>query len=279
MNCQETKELLSAYLDGELLIGLRPIASEHVERCPDCARELRSFEKLSQIASAFPSPVPSEHLWDQIEAELNDTLGDEKLFREPISTSRSWRFSSPGWLSAAVVMLVAFVFSWFAYQLRSPESQHTQFTTDFSHYLMEFRRDPDAAQQFLLTNYEHQSWTPDQTLLNIGFRPAVANGPPLEYRIESTNVVKMPCCTCVEAVVLRPDGSKIVIFEHQEVDPKWFGDRTEIVANCKGKQCRVVEVNDQLAASWKHNQRHITTIGLRDLTEISKLVAWSDGDR
>jgi hypothetical protein len=97
--------------------------------------------------------------------------------------------------------------------------------------------------------------------------------------MESTNVINMPCCTCVETVCQRSDGSRLVIFEHNDLDPQWFDDRPEIAAHCQGRQCRLVEVNDRLAATWSHDQRHITVIGIQDLDELSQLVAWFDNGK
>lgn len=97
------------------------------------------------------------------------------------------------------------------------------------------------------------------------------------YSVDSTYVMKMPCCTCVQCLCTRSDGSTIAIFEHDDEEAKeWFGDRPEMSANCNGKQCMLVELDDRIAASWKHDKRHFTVVGLRDVAELTNLVAWFD---
>jgi anti-sigma factor RsiW len=50
---------LGAYYDGELSEQRRAEFEAHIERCPACAAELRSYGKLSQaIASQLPAPMP-----------------------------------------------------------------------------------------------------------------------------------------------------------------------------------------------------------------------------
>ncbi len=87
--------------------------------------------------------------------------------------------------------------------------------------------------------------------------------------------MKMPCCTCVQCLCKRSDGSVIAIFEHDDEEmTEWFGDRPAMAANCSGKRCSLVEVNDRIAASWKRDKRHITVVGIRDVAELTELVAW-----
>ncbi|HUI80634.1 MAG TPA: anti-sigma factor [Bryobacteraceae bacterium] len=54
MNCQDVWPFLGAYLDGELdLVGSLDLEA-HFERCPECARELRSLQDLSAAISGAP---------------------------------------------------------------------------------------------------------------------------------------------------------------------------------------------------------------------------------
>ena len=51
MNCEQVRDSMSAYFDGEL-IGVADAHYEetrdHVASCESCAKELRSFEQLRQ---------------------------------------------------------------------------------------------------------------------------------------------------------------------------------------------------------------------------------------
>ncbi|MFV1965053.1 MAG: hypothetical protein ACC628_06490 [Pirellulaceae bacterium] len=90
----------------------------------------------------------------------------------------------------------------------------------------------------------------------------------------------MPCCVCIETVFRRNDGGKLLaVFEHAEAQPMWFGDGPQIKAYCNGKPTRIVQRDGQLVVSWKQDQRYVTVIGMRDVEEVTRLMAHLDGIR
>ncbi len=274
MNCPEVRTLLSAFYDGELADDLHAGVSEHLEQCADCAQELRGFERLSHISSTLNSPTLTENIWKRIETELDQALDVDPTPRLPLPASTRQPFSSPRLALLAAMVLVVAGLGWFAGKGRITTGHHDHFTAEFGHYLSEFHRDPDAAQQFLLAQYEHHPVAPEDAIERIGYRPVVADGVPTGYTIVSTIVMKMPCCTCVQCICKRSDGSTLVVYEHNDDDPRWFGDRPSITVNCDGQKCFLVELADSLAASWKRGDRYITLIGVRDVAEVAILVAW-----
>ncbi|MFT5527470.1 MAG: hypothetical protein ACI9G1_003456 [Pirellulaceae bacterium] len=42
---------------------------------------------------------------------------------------------------------------------------------------------------------------------------------------------------------------------------------------CGKKNCCLIELDDQIAASWKRVKRHITLIGVQDISEVSQIIA------
>lgn len=71
MNCDEVKNLMSAYFDGELSDEVREQVQQHVEGCADCRKELDGFSRLSQLASSATVSPPSAELWKRIESGLD----------------------------------------------------------------------------------------------------------------------------------------------------------------------------------------------------------------
>lgn len=263
MNCSENQELLSAYYDNELAANMRSRMSDHLDGCSECPRELARFEKLSMMAIAPSVPAPPEHLWSQIEQQLDWRPHDEQPVTESVDPSRRWSSLAPRLFALAATIFVALGIGWFTYPSWFVHGEQDPFTVEFGNYLEEFRRDPDAAQQILLAKYESRVVSPNQAIEWVGYRPAVADGLPDGYTLESTHVMKMPCCTCVQSVCERSDGSTLAIFEHDD-------DR------CNNEPCCLVELDDPIAASWKRGERHITLIGVRDVAEVSQIVAWLD---
>lgn len=272
MNCSEVQQFLSEYYDGELAEKLRRRVAEHLDHCPACARELGGFENMSQMASALDTPVPPEQLWNRIEAQLGRPSPVQ-----PQPVSKSSRPPPARWFALAASILFAMGLSWFTYQALTSHGEHSRFAAEIRQYLDEFHRDPDAAQQFLLAKYENESVQVDQAAKRVSYRPAVADGLPEGYKMEATNVMKMPCCTCVQCLCKRSDDSTVAIFEHDEGQTReWFGDRPEVSVNCHGTRCTLVETKNQITVTWTRGKRHLTIIGLRDVGEVTEFVAWFD---
>jgi len=272
MNCPETQELLSAYYDDELTDDVRTRVSEHLDRCSECAKQLAEFEHLSALAVSCSTPTPPTHLWDQLEKHL-----DRQSTAQPARFAQGWLSPVSRRLVLAAAVLIATGVGWFAYQKWFVHDEHPSMTAVFGRYLEQFRHDPDAAQQVLLATYEGQIVDTDQAIRQVGYRPAVADGLPGGYTVRSTCVMKMPCCTCVQSLCQRKDGTKLAIFEHNDKETtQWFGDRPKITARCDDTECCLVEMGDQIAASWKRGARHITVVGARDIGEVDRIVAWMD---
>jgi len=53
MNCQETKILLSEYLDRELSCEVRTVVRRHLAGCLDCADECRKLQKSIKLLKKF----------------------------------------------------------------------------------------------------------------------------------------------------------------------------------------------------------------------------------
>jgi hypothetical protein len=279
MDCSAVKELLSAYYDDELSSDERTAVAEHLAGCQDCARELNGFRGLSAMAEGLTHPEAPAQLWDQLEGQLDAS-------KASFQGANAWWTRWPlvenvpyVGLGLAVAAMILVTLGWVGYRTWLEQGSEQQFAAEFGEYIAEFQRDPYAAQQILLANYGGQAVDADQVVHTVGYRPAVADGLPAGYTVESSYVMKMPCCTCVQFLCKRSDGSSLAIFEHDDADPDWFGDRPEISATCNGKRCSLVQLDDRIAASWKRGDRHITVIGVRDTTEISELVAWLDEQR
>ncbi len=277
MNCSEVQELLSAYYDGEVAADIRTRVSEHLDGCSECAQPIARYEKLSEMATAIDTPAVPERIWSEIEQQLDrKSLEDRPALTPTVDHRRETVSPLSRRLALAAMILVAVGIGWFAYQSRF-QHDDGHFTAEIGHYLQEFQGDPAAAQQFLLAKYGNQSVDPQQAMQLVGYRPAVADGLPDGYSMESMHVIKMPCCTCVKCLCRRSDGSTIAIFEHDDDElDEWFGDRPERSQICGGKRCSLVELDSRIAVSWKHGKRHITVIGVRDVAEVEQLVTWFD---
>lgn len=282
MNCNEVKNLLSAYFDGELNGELHEQVRQHVEGCADCRKELDGFDRLSQFASSSTISPPSSELWRRIETGLDSDDAPTTTSRPSTSPRSATSWSTRRWAVLAATVLVAVSVGVVGYRSLFPSNehhQHHQFVAVFGEYLDRFKSDPYDAQSFLLSKYQHESVQPESAVDRVGYRPVVADGLPDGYSLVSTHVMKMPCCTCVQCLCRRVDGTTLAIFEHDEDEPEWFGARPTVNVTCQSKQCALVELPTSIAASWKSGKRHVTIIGAKDLAEVDSLVAWLERRR
>ncbi|HEY0322137.1 MAG TPA: zf-HC2 domain-containing protein [Pyrinomonadaceae bacterium] len=70
MNCEETKQALSSYMDDELSLPARAACDEHLRHCPVCREDLAATRALVRDMSALTRPLPPPDLI----ASINDAL-------------------------------------------------------------------------------------------------------------------------------------------------------------------------------------------------------------
>ncbi len=271
MNCPEVQEQLSAYHDGELKPQVRSRVAAHVASCDDCAKQLSEFESYSEAFKKLPQPEAPPSVWAGIASE--SVQSSRQLWLD----DRRRPQLSIGRLSlAASVMLMMGIGFWMVHQPEPFDSHQAEFAMTMDHYLKTLARDPDEAEQFLLDKYNGQTVNLEDAVRLVGYRPAVASGLPEEYTLASTSIMKMPCCTCFKAVCKRQDGSTLVLFEHDDEETEWFGERPSSMAHCGDTECCLVDLDSSIAATWKRGSRWVTAVGIRDAEEVSELVTWLD---
>ena len=279
---------LSAYHDGQLTAESRKGVTAHLAECSSCAAKLLEYEKLSTTFSKLPAASVPSSIWEGISKSLDgDGLGlrEEEHLRPtnipPASpVSKRQLLSHKLTLAASLVLLMG-VGIWGAGIWLTSDSQHShthdvhhaEFAETMTNYLHLLESNPEQAHGFLMQKYGGQVVSPEEAIKFVGYRPAINQGLPTGYTLESTSVLKMPCCTCVKSVCRREDGSTIVLFEHDEAELKLLGDRETQIAMCGDQECCLMSLDSSLAASWKAGSRLLTVIGIKDETELSELVS------
>ena len=133
MNCEEIKNLMDAYLDGEL----DPITSQKVEQhLPDCPKCEQAYEMETAMAHAISQAAPYYkaplELRERIQVSLREAVGTPTRrgsaaagplpVRRPEGVRRGVFFDMPwNWLAlAAAIALAAIVASSFLPKVRQP---------------------------------------------------------------------------------------------------------------------------------------------------------------
>ena len=277
MECREVQKLLSAYHDDELSVDVRSSIAEHVQSCSDCGRELSIFQSLSGMAKGLDDLEPPTRIWACIEAGLDADREGTSIIRPAAEQGRfprKWRMSM---LATAATILVATGVVWITTRSWHAPGHHGELSAAFEEFLEHFADSPETAQNVLFAKYGGESVDMAEATRQLGYRPAVAMGLPNGYSLEATYVLKMPCCTCVQSICRRDDGQVFAIFEHDEEQPAWFGDRPKTETECSGCSCSIARAGRGLIASWKANKRQLTVVGASDLEEIADLMGHFQG--
>jgi anti-sigma factor RsiW len=276
IDCLAVRELLSAYHDGELSPEMRFAAAKHLAQCEHCTCELEAFGELSNWTHTLAQPAsPPADLWPRVEEMLSGAglPTERRAARFGFAPTKRHILQ----LAIALAAAIAVAVSWFGFRTPSSHVDEHAMAAVFGEYLDEFRRDPRAAQQVLLSQYDGQLLNAGQVAARLGYRPAIATGLPDGYTLEATYFMKMPCCDCIQCLCRRSDGTVIAIFEHDDEQADWFGDRPTSSTMCNDTRCSLVQLQDRIAASWRRGNRHVTVIGARDTAEVDQLVAWFEG--
>lgn len=122
MNCWRTKQLLAAYLDGELSPSEATLVEEHVERCPECAELRDRIAALPPLDLPRLDPEAEERIWARMDAALEQAW-DRREVERPPSAARTLRerlfgglrmgkLSIPVPIAAAYLLLIAGLTAW-----------------------------------------------------------------------------------------------------------------------------------------------------------------------
>ena len=79
MTCRDNKDLMMAYLDGELDEAQKSTLQAHLKTCPQCQSELDEFNKLKEITDSISLTEPEdriwEHYWDNVYNRVERHIG------------------------------------------------------------------------------------------------------------------------------------------------------------------------------------------------------------
>ena len=65
MNCQDYKDLMMAYLDGELDAEQQKTLEQHLTSCGKCSAELKEFKELKHLTDNVKLIEPEDRIWNQ----------------------------------------------------------------------------------------------------------------------------------------------------------------------------------------------------------------------
>ena len=80
MECSNTQELLSEYVEGSLDNKRRVTVAEHIALCPACTREVRALETmLDFLHQRVPRREPVLNIWQELEVQVQEVVAEQRL--------------------------------------------------------------------------------------------------------------------------------------------------------------------------------------------------------
>ena len=103
MQCDRARELIGAYIDGELSGAERQAVAKHVKTCAACASLATDFQQLRDDLIAAGRETLPESLMDRVQAALVVENGEPVPLEAKSATRRAWFFHASK-LAAALAL-------------------------------------------------------------------------------------------------------------------------------------------------------------------------------
>jgi len=262
---------LSAYLDQEVSDEDRRQIEEHCEQCESCRTTVSQFVSIGRLMRQTEPRVNTDAMWERVATQLDNA--------DVLPTTTKSGISN--WVYALFAIAASISLFWFVARNNTSTKQdanvaahqHASLAVDFQDVFQLAKAQPKAAIARLVAKYQGQEVGQKAAINYLGYEPALFQNVPQGFTRVSTHVLNMPCCKCSATICERSDGTSVIVFEHKDEQPVWFGDSSSIETQCSGKTCKIVESAGQLAVSWKNQDRQLTVVGAIDLAEVNQWVA------
>ena len=103
MNCEQVRNLLDEYLDGELAAAQRASVDEHLAGCAPCRAELEILRNTATLVGSLPRVKAPKELTEDIKARLVSRPAAVRSRRRPVVLR--W-VGIGGWVAAAATLIV-----------------------------------------------------------------------------------------------------------------------------------------------------------------------------
>jgi len=106
MKCEDIQKELKAFLDDDINDQKKVEVKNHLDQCPNCAKELEQLRKLSEVLHTWKGIEPSAHMYKELESRIEPKESFwGKIFTYSFIKKAAFRFAEV----AAVVVLTLFI--------------------------------------------------------------------------------------------------------------------------------------------------------------------------
>ncbi len=286
MNCNESHDVMSAYLDNELDHTSMMRMQEHLSTCSECRAELEAFQRIGSLIAGAELPfVNNSKNWDAIEARLAEgenarfqSSSSKVVLRKPIASRQSLTLSV---IATAASIIIAFGYFFPSNPHDSHQHAHVAGAVDYSKLYESFSTDPMDA----FEGFANQYAVTEKSKSKLDFVPAVTKRLPDGYHLVSTRALNMPYCTCKDGTCKcgpnqcncsvsyckRADGSPLLVIEHCKSQQVNFGDEQHRIADAPQGEKVVFGQSENKVATWTGKKNRFTVLGVANDREVDSL--------
>ncbi len=277
MTCDEVRELLSGYCDGELEASAHEQVRLHLLTCRECAEEAQVLSGLGRLLASLGQCHPPEHLWERITTAVALPSGGDEPGRLAARPNVGLRAVRRRWVAAAALIAIvsSFSSSWIAARtwLVAPQPQpiQTTFGLALGAYVQELDEDNKDVFDRFLAMHQGREVSPDELVRQVGFTPLVLQELPNGLRLDKSYVLATTCCNAIELRYVK--GSQLVtVFQQGRGHPVLFDGFETETTRIDGVLCRRGRVGDIVIVNFDGAGRNTTLLARANYSEIPTMV-------
>ena len=269
MNCQQAREHLGPYIDGELDADPTAALESHLTGCISCRAEADALRELASSLSP-PAPEAPPSLWSAIESRLGQ---DERIWER--TPGRAMTRSVFGLRRVvALAAVIVFVVGLGLIGLAQFTSSASAATVDFSALLDNVQLNPRQAFRDFLTMYQGRPGTIEQAHRHAdGLNFAVPEFLPFGFKREAIYRLRFGDRPGLAATYAR-DGEFLAAIFHRPVKREDFGTHRDYDCVIGQHRGRAVRVGDwKLVHLTDPSTCHCVLSRLDETTEIPAIMS------
>ncbi|MDA2924306.1 zf-HC2 domain-containing protein [Acidobacteria bacterium AH-259-L09] len=270
--CFWLRRELSPYLDGEIPPLVAEKIGNHLERCPECEKELEALQGPGRLLRQMETPPAPPHLWETVLKRHQGRVlsKDREADRRLLPPFRP-RWALTLLIVGAFVVLTVLLVPELTFLRHSSLIINQAQAIDLGLYLDELNK----GSSLRTFDQKHQAArvSADEARQQCHFRVVIPQSLPGGYRLVQTKLLKSICCFATQNDY-RANGTVIYIFELPPQHPIDFGRRELIRKMVNGLQYNGVKAENFQVMNWEGSDLNLTLLGNLPEEELVRILKY-----
>ncbi len=243
MHCQQIREQLGPWIDGELPQTQAAAIEAHLRACDACRREADILRRIVRTLAAvdresdLPETVRAA-VWQRIETTLDARQPAPPALPDRPPQPRIWRLLRPTLAAAAILVAVGLG----TYSFLATNGPAIAAEIDLRPFLEQSGRDISAGLNALMQRYGGREVSPEALARQVRLRVHLPEKLPLGLRLDSAYLLHMGHHHRAAALLLRGRAGQLLLIQCPGGTKKELGNVQCIACRLGGKPGHLAEV-------------------------------------